>query len=127
MREVYESRVVTRYTWKYNKLHDPWQRKYTPVGWREESGSDDRRKIVEGRTIITRSLSRFVGRYVVGFRLWICYQLGMSARKLQYPHRVQREIVYLCRVRTKLEVGNFKYSSQMVSEITATSASGKIW
>ena len=32
----------------------------------------------------------------------------------------------MCRVRTKLEVGNLSYNSRMVSEITATSMSGKI-
>ena len=38
----------------------------------------DRRKLIEERTIITRPQSRFVRRYVVVFRLWICYQLGNS-------------------------------------------------
>ena len=37
---VYESGDVTRYTWKHNKLHDPCQRKCTPMGWREESSSE---------------------------------------------------------------------------------------
>ena len=37
---VYESGVVNRYTWKYNKLHDPCQSKCTPMGWREESSSE---------------------------------------------------------------------------------------
>ena len=36
---VYESGVVNRYTWKYNKLH-PCRRKYAPMGWKEESGSE---------------------------------------------------------------------------------------
>ena len=76
---VYESEVVIRYTWKYNRLHDPRQREmYTDRLERKiRLGIEpyDRRKIVEGRSAITRSQSRFVRRYVVVFRLWICKQL----------------------------------------------------
>ena len=37
---VYESGVVNRCTWKCRKLHDPYQRKCRPIGWREESSSE---------------------------------------------------------------------------------------
>ena len=75
-----ESGVVNRYTWKYNKLHDPCQSEIYTGGLerRIRLGVEpyDRCRIVEGSSVITRSQSQFVRSYVVVFRLWICYQLG---------------------------------------------------
>ena len=54
----YESGVVDRYTWKYNKLHDTCQMEIYTDGLerRVRLGIEpyERLKIVEGRTFITR-------------------------------------------------------------------------
>ena len=50
---VYESGVVNRYTWKYNKLHDPCQSEIYTDGLERRIRPYDRRNIVEGRPVIT--------------------------------------------------------------------------